>query len=125
MGPRQPDVKPARPPRLSVNRDWVIPVECTADAVLLPSLGERIPLAALQVGPAGKNPLLLSVRQMIERKQGTVRPGEPDYHPQIRFLVDPDGLRAYYLAYPALETLKVPMTRAFKEAQDEGEQKRR
>ena len=29
----------------------------------------------------------------------------------IRFRVWPDGLRSYYLAYPALEALQVPMTR--------------
>jgi hypothetical protein len=29
----------------------------------------------------------------------------------IRFRVRPDGLRSYYLAYPALEALHVPMSR--------------
>ena len=31
--------------------------------------------------------------------------------PQIRFLVRPDGLRAYFLAYPELASLQLPMTR--------------
>jgi hypothetical protein len=48
---------------------------------------------------------------MIVRRQSTVRPGEPPYRPMIRFRVRPDGLRSYYLAYPALEALHVPMSR--------------
>ena len=31
--------------------------------------------------------------------------------PQIRFLLRPDGLRTYFLAYPELESLHLPMTR--------------
>ena len=49
--------------------------------------------------------------QGIARHQASVRPGEPPYRPQIRFRVRPDGLRSYYLAYPALESLRVPMSR--------------
>ena len=37
----------------------------------------------------------------------------------IRFRVRPDGLRAYYLAYPVLEALRVPMTRENLEAPEE------
>ena len=32
-----------------------------------------------------------------------VRPGEPPYRPLIRLIVRPDGLRSYYLAFPALD----------------------
>ena len=68
--------------------------------------------------PADKNPLLLALRSMIDRRQATVRSGEMPYRPQIRFQVYPDGFRAYYLAYPALELLQVPMTRDFALATD-------
>jgi hypothetical protein len=57
------------------------------------------------------SPLLAALREMIDRRQATVRPGEPPYRPHIRFKVWPEGLRTYYLAYPALEVLQVPMTR--------------
>ena len=56
---------------------------------------------------------------MIARRQGTVRPGEPPYRPQVRLLVRPDGLRTYYLAYPLLESLQVPMTRQNLEPEEE------
>jgi hypothetical protein len=48
---------------------------------------------------------------MITRRQATVRPGEPPYRPQVRFLIYPDGLRTYFLAFPALEPLGITMTR--------------
>jgi hypothetical protein len=93
------------------NRDWIIPIECTADALVLSSSGQRIAIAELSRGANGSNPLLESVQRMIARRQATVRPGEPPYRPMIRFRVRPDGLRSYYLAYPALEALQVPMSR--------------
>jgi hypothetical protein len=70
----------------------------------------RIPIAALQQGD-GASSLRQTVRGMIDRRQATVRFGEAPFRPQVRFLVRPDGLRAYFLAFPALESLKVPMTR--------------
>ena len=48
---------------------------------------------------------------MVARRQASVRPGEAPYRPQLRFLVRPDGLRSFHLAYPALESLRLPMTR--------------
>jgi hypothetical protein len=48
---------------------------------------------------------------MIARRQASVRPGEPPYRPQARFLIYPDGLRTYYLAFPALQPLGIPLTR--------------
>jgi hypothetical protein len=73
--------------------------------------GQRIALADLQPAPNAANPLLAAVQQLIARRQATVRPGEPPYRPMIRFRVWPDGWRSYYLAYPALEALHVPMAR--------------
>jgi hypothetical protein len=48
---------------------------------------------------------------MIARRQATVLPGEPPYRPLLRFQVQPEGLRSYYLAYPLLAPLGVPMAR--------------
>jgi hypothetical protein len=110
--PRYPETpSPPSRPRLFGNRDWMIPIECTADTVVVLVGGQRIALTALAQGTKADNLLLRTVRQLIERRQAIVRPGEPRYRPIIRFLVRPDGLRAYYLAYPALESLQVPMTR--------------
>jgi hypothetical protein len=113
MAPRR---KPApmatlRPSLFTRNRDWIIPIECTADALVIPSLGQRIPVAALMQSAADVNPLLEAVKKMIARRQATVQPEEPPYRPMIHFRVHPDGVRTYYLAYPALEALHVPMAR--------------
>jgi hypothetical protein len=65
----------------------------------------------LAEGDAGARTLLQAVQEIIDRKQATVRAGEPSYRPQVRFLVHPDGLRVYHLAYPALEGLNIPILR--------------
>jgi hypothetical protein len=111
--PRQQQKKPPRgvSPRPNVwvsNRDWIIAIECTTDALVLSPSGQRFSTTALA---PGDNSLLENVRQMIARRQASVRPGEPPYRPMIRFRVHPDGLRSYYLAYPVLEALRVPMSR--------------
>ncbi len=93
------------------NRDWVIPIECLADGVVLKPAGQKFPLASLANPPGSESPLLQAVRQTIARRQAGVRPGEPPYRPQVRFLLRPDALRTYHLAYPALEPLGIPLTR--------------
>jgi hypothetical protein len=105
-----------RPPplplsRLLGNRDWPIVVECQADTVVVRTLGLRISLAALESGTAEAEHLKEAVQKLIANRQGTLRPGEPPYRPILRFQVHPDGLRVYYLAYPRLEELHLPMTR--------------
>lgn len=102
---------PPRPGPLIGNRDWIIAIECTADAVVLPSFGQRIALSEFSKAENTRNRLLETVQRLIVRRQATVRPGEPPYRPLIRFRVRPDGLRSYYLAYPTLEPLHVPMSR--------------
>ena len=61
------------------------------------------------------DPLLLAVQKMIERRQATVRPCETPYQVRIRFQVRPDGMQSYRQAYPALESLRIPMASEFLE----------
>jgi hypothetical protein len=110
---------PPRPVRQSSNRDWIIPVECNADAVVLPTVGKSFALNELAAARPNASPLLQTVSELIERRQATVRKGELEYHPQIRFVVAPDGFRAYYLAYPALEYLRIPMLKEQKQPTEE------
>jgi hypothetical protein len=107
-GDRQP-----QPPRLRLvgNRDWVLLIECTADALVLYPGGKRFPVQSLAAQSAGASALVQAVQAMIVHRQAMVRSGEPPYRPQIRFLVRPDGLRTFYQGYPLLETVQVPMTR--------------
>jgi hypothetical protein len=102
--------QPAQPrlPRLTGGRDWIIPVECNVRAVVLyPS---KLQIPADKLSQEGES-LRRQVQQMIARRQASVRPGEPPYRPQLRFLVRPDGIGTYYQAYPMLESLRLMMTR--------------
>jgi hypothetical protein len=107
---RGPRPLPFRAGPLNPDRNWLLAIECRADGLLLPT-GRRIAASELSPAAGAASPLFEAVQQLIARKQATVRPGEPPYRPRIRFLVRPDGFRTYYLAYPALEPLGLPMTR--------------
>jgi hypothetical protein len=100
-----------RPLRLVGNRDWFVLIECTADAVVLYPSGKRFLARSVAEDTATSSALVQAVQQLIARRQAMVRPGEPPYRPQLRFLVRPDGLRTFYLAYPVLDAVGVPMTR--------------
>ncbi|MFL5241394.1 MAG: hypothetical protein ACJ8FY_04745 [Gemmataceae bacterium] len=103
--------KPAGLPRLTGNRDWIIPVECKANGVSLPSANVALSRTDLAQDPKKVASMLQAIERTIERRQAAVRPGEPAFRPQLRFIVEAAGLRTYHLAYPILETLKLPMTR--------------
>jgi hypothetical protein len=106
-----PERSVPRPIRLSANRDWIINIECTGDSILAPAAALSLRVAALEQAGPGENPLSRAIRNIIEQRQATVSPGDEPYQPRIRFRVKPDGLRAYYAAYPALAPLQLPMTR--------------
>jgi hypothetical protein len=110
-GPARRSRPPSPLSRLLGNRDWPITVECQADAVVLRPTSRRIPLASLEAGGPDEPGLVAAVRKLIDDRQALVRPGEAPYRPVIRFLVHPEGLRVYYLAYPLLEGLRLPMLR--------------
>ena len=98
-------------PWVGGNRDWIVRVECTAEGVVVYPGNKRFPFAQLGKPLDAQHPLFIEVKQLIDRRQSNVRPGETPYRLKIRFLVPPEGLRAYYLAYPPLEKLNVPMAR--------------
>jgi hypothetical protein len=104
---------PPAPPlgRILGNRDWPIYLECNADGVVVKQGNQKFSVQSLSTPTKGENALVQALRQIIDRRQATVRPGEPPYRPMLRFQIQPDGLRAYYLAYPLLDSLHVPMTR--------------
>jgi hypothetical protein len=116
-GPLLPRVRAAARPsaiplgRLIGNRDWSIIIDCREHEVLLLATAQRFPLASLRQPTAGPHALSESVRRLIDRRQATVRPGEPPYRPVLRFRVYPDGLRSYYAANSLLDALGLPATR--------------
>jgi hypothetical protein len=97
-----------RPISLRGDRDWKIFIECRAESVVLYPSRQTFRLAELD-GP--DNPLARAVVQMIDRRQGLVRPGEIPFRPQIHFLVRPEHLRTFHTALPALDALPVPRLR--------------
>ncbi len=98
-----------RPARLSGDRDWLIYVECKLEGVVIYPTQLLVPATAL-AHPSGSNPLMQSIQQLIDRKQASVRPGDPPYRPEVRFLVHSDAGRTYHLAYPMLDGLAAPKT---------------
>jgi hypothetical protein len=75
-------------------------------------MGARTAARALGGKASAESAALVDgLRALIARRQSTVRPDEAPYRPQLRFLVQSDGLRTYHLAYPVLEALRLPMTR--------------
>jgi len=102
---------PAKPRRVMATKrssDWIINLECTTDAVVLPT-GQRV---------SSREQLLEAVQDLIARRQGQRLPDDPVWRPQIRFQVRPDGLRTYYRAFPALEPLGLIMARENLDAAD-------
>ena len=86
------------------------------DSVMVYPTQRNFPPAAL-AGP--NNALLVTLKQMIERRQALVRPGDPPFRPHVRFLVLPENLRSFHLAFPALEALPVPKSRQNLDPEDD------
>lgn len=97
--------------RMLGNRDYPIVLECNADAIVIQPWGIRYDNSALPKRPDPGHPLVQTIGKLIARRQATVRQGEPPYRAVLRFQIRPGGLRSYYLAYPMLESLHLPMTR--------------
>jgi hypothetical protein len=97
--------------RILANRDWLIYIECNGNGVVVKQGNQKFSAESLAAPIKGEHPLVQAVREMVARRQATVREGEPPYRPLLRFQLQPDGMRAYYLAYPLLDVLKLPMTR--------------
>jgi hypothetical protein len=116
-GEREKKAGPTTPVRRYIRRDWNIFVECKADEVIIYPGGSRIPVNSLGGhGNTLNQSLLQAIQQMIARRQAMSASSESPQDasassPQIRFLVRPEGLRTYFLAYPELESLHLPMSR--------------
>ena len=94
---------PVRPGWLNKNRDWIIPIECQRDAVVLTITNEKFTVA--QLGTGADNALLKSVTRLIDARQKMVPPGVPPWRPILQFQVHLGGSRTYFYAFPALDRL--------------------
>jgi hypothetical protein len=103
--------RPATPLGLLLgSRDWYIAIECGADGVTVLATGQHFRVADLRP-TAAMHPLVQDVCQLIDRRQASVRPGEPPWRPILRYRVEPDGLRSYYAANALLTVLRLPASR--------------
>jgi hypothetical protein len=100
---------PVRPGWLNKNRDWVIPIECKRDAVVLTITRETFKLDQLSANP--DNALAKAVTHLIDSRQKMVPPGVPPWRPILEFQVHIDGSRTYFYAFPALDRLDYPKVR--------------
>src|SRR5439155_16239575 len=82
---KKPRALPVRRRPLNLNRDWHIPLLCRADGVTILVTQQHFSLE--EVARQRDNPLLLALRQMIDRRQARVPAGEAPYRPLIRFQV--------------------------------------
>ena len=118
LGPRKTQAPtPLRAARLFADRDWVIFVECKFEEILVHPNRLVIPTSLL-ASDEGVKRFVQEIEKIIQRKQSTVRPGEPPYRPEVRFLVWPDGLRPYHLSYPALQLAGIKQKRQNLESED-------
>ena len=107
-----PSKKPAPPPlsRVLGNKDFVIFVDCYDDHVNIFPGGMSFRWNTTNMKTTD-SAFSQAVANLIERRQASVRKGEPPYRPVICFRVGPDGRHSYLHVYPLLESLNVPMTR--------------
>jgi hypothetical protein len=92
------------------NRDFVITLVCFGDHLTIYPGGKQHRWKGTDLA-ATDQAIVQYVRDLIERRQASVRAGEPPYRPLLRFQLAADGLRPYLHIYPQLEFLRVPMTR--------------
>lgn len=118
LGPRKNSTPtPLRAARLFADRDWVIYVECKFEEILVHPNRLIIPTSLL-ASEEGVKRFVQEIEKIIQRKQSTVRLGEPPYRPEVRFLVWPDGLKPYHLSYPALQLAGIKQKRQNLESED-------
>jgi hypothetical protein len=93
------------------NRDFVITLACYEKGVLLTPGGATFAWNGQTDAKQTDEALVRAVAELVNRRQATVRDGEPPYRAVLRFEVREPGRRTYYRVYPLLERLHLPMVR--------------
>jgi hypothetical protein len=102
--PRAP--RPLKMARLTGGRELTQYVECTADGVILHPGGKKFTRQMVSQPEEG-NPLLQELKERVERRRTLDRAAGTTSFIQVRFLVWPDGMRAYHSLYPIVATWPV------------------
>jgi len=84
-------------------------IDCLADRIVVSPGAVNYDLESLSTSRSGE--VKKTVLRQIARWTSAVPAGETPPRIEIHFRVRPDGLRAYYVAYPLLEDLRLPVLR--------------
>ena len=108
-----PNSRPAMPPLSSRigNHDLAITIDCVADGAVLNPSYTLYPINPPANRPQVEQALVQTIQKTVERRQATVRLGEPEYRFTIRLRVQAEGLPTYFWIYPALQVLHIPLSR--------------
>lgn len=106
-----------RPAQITPPRDWIVYVECKAEGATIHPARREVPMAALETALEG-NPLRSMVSAMLQR-QPEPPPGKVPPRLRVRFVIHPDGVRAFHAAYPSLAGLALDMDRVTLQPGDE------
>ena len=98
----RPPLRPAARPGAG---EWVVVIECEGQGVRVSPSRVTVSLADLARGRGGDVLLAQTVLDLLARRRAAGRPDDPTFRPVVRFVVHRDGLRAFHLAYPALNSV--------------------
>jgi hypothetical protein len=98
------------PLRVLPDREFVITIDCYADHATVFPGGKQFRWTA-QNQQGTDQALALMVQHLIERRQASVRPGDPPYRPRVHYQVPPSGRVTFDRVWPLLNFLHIPMTR--------------
>lgn len=108
---KKPRPGPVSLSRVVGNRDFIITLACHGEGVVLTPGGATFVWNAKAEAAQTDERLVRAVVDLVNRRQATVRPGEPPYRPVLRFEVREQGRRNYHHVFPLLENLRIPMVR--------------
>jgi hypothetical protein len=92
--------------RLTGGRELTHFVECTADGVILHPGGKKFSRQSISQG-GDNNPLFQELKEKVERRKVLDKAAGTTSFIEVRFLVWPDGMRAYHALYPTISTWNV------------------
>ena len=98
--------RPLKMARLTGGRELTHFVECTADGVILHPGGKKFSRQSISQG-GDNNPLFQELKEKVERRKVLDKAAGTTSFIEVRFLVWPDGMRAYHALYPTISTWNV------------------
>ncbi len=111
LASKQPKASPVSLGRVMGNRDFIVTIACYGEGVLLTPGGASFVWNSKADAGQTDEALVRTVTQLVQRRQATVRPGEPPYRAVLRFEVHEQGRRTYHRVFPLFEQMRLPMVR--------------